>query len=517
VKTTAGRRFFLIGGGVMLLAAAGWLLLSLNRWTFPSPGASGGPAPAASLAEDTIVMMFPSGSYPRDFPLVQAEINRYVSSKINARVDIRLVERGVWWEKTGLLFASGQQVDLMFTAGWMRYADEVAKGRFLPLDDLLANYGQDILKTLNPSVIDAGRINGKIYGIGTNKEFASSKGLVLRRDLADKYGIDLSSIRRLEELGPVFRTIKENEPGVVPLQVRADRSPFTFLMQYGLFDMLGDGPGVLDRNDPSMTVVNLPETEAFARYARIMYEWNQAGYLNEDAVTNKDPEFEAVKAGRAFAYAESLKPGFDRQASRDTGMPMTAISLTRPFTTTADTTSAMFAITRNARHPEKAMMFLNLLFKDKYLLNLLNWGIEGKHYVKKSDNVIDYPPGIDAKNVGYNLNQPWMFGNQLNSYLWANEDPDLWDRYRKFNEEAEKSRALGFVFNPDSVKTEIAACLLVDKEFLPAINTGALDPDQTIPMYLEKLKAAGAEKVIREKQRQLNAWLASRNAGGGAP
>src|SRR5690606_8332520 len=155
------------------------------------------------------------------------------------------------------------------------------------------------------------------------------------------------------------------------------------------------------------------------------------------------------------------------------------------------TTSAMFAITKNAKHPEKAMMLLNLLYTDPYLLNLLDWGIEGIHYVKTGDNVIDYPEGIDAKTVGYNLNQPWMFGNQLNSYLWSNEDPRLWEQYRAFNDHADKSKALGFVFNPERVKAEIAACLLVEKQFLPALNTGAQDPERIIPMYIDKLRAAG--------------------------
>ena len=67
-------------------------------------------------------------------------------------------------------------------------------------------------------------------------------------------------------------------------------------------------------------------------------------------------------------------------------------------------------------YPARAMMFLNLLHTDKYLINLLNWGIENKHYKKVSDNVIDYAPGVDAKTTGYSMNQSWMFGNQLNLF-----------------------------------------------------------------------------------------------------
>lgn len=468
-------------------------------------------APAGGADSDVIVMAFPAGT-PRDLQLVQDEMSRYLAKKINASVKLKPIDMGSWWDKTGLMFASGEQIDLMFTAGWMRFGDEVAKGRFIPLDDLLARYGKGISGILSPTIIEAGKVNGRVYGIVANKEFASSKGLVMRQDLVDKYGIDLSRIRSMADLTPVFAKIKASEPGIYPLQARADRSPLTFMLQYGLFDMLGDGPGVLSRGDdsPQPTVVNLVDTPEFEASARLMYEWNQAGYLNPDATVSKDSEYEAVKAGKAFAFAESLKPGFEIQASRNTGMPMTAVELTKPYTTTADTTSAMFAITKNAKHPEKAMMLLNLLYTDPYLLNLLDWGIEGKHYVKLPGGQIAYPDGVDAKTVGYNLNQSWMFGNQLNSYLWSNEDPELWAKYRAFNAEADKSKALGFVFDPDRVKNEIAASASVDEDFAPAINTGALDPDLVLPMYRQKLKEAGADIVIAEKQRQLDAWLTAR-------
>ncbi|MFD0672364.1 ABC transporter substrate-binding protein [Cohnella sp. GCM10027633] len=494
-----------IAAALGLAASAGWFGATGNPMTKPEPSAE---PPEQPTNADQLVMVFPAGNVPRDLNLVEQEINRYLLTKINATVDIKTIDLSAWWDKTGLMFASGEQIDIMFTAGWMKFGDEVAKGRFVPLDGLLEQYGKGIRDILDPSILQASKVKDNIYGIVTNKEFASSKGLVVRQDLVDKLNIDLTQVKELSDFGPIFERIKQEQPDMTPLQARADRSPLTFMMQYGLFDMLGEGPGVLYRDGGSTRIVDMAQTTEFMAHAQTLYEWNKAGYLNADATTTKDNEFDAVKAGKAFAYAESLKPGFEIQASRDTGYPMVSVELTKPYTTTADTTSAMFAITKTAKHPEKAMMLLNLLYTDPYLLNLLDWGIEGVHYVKTGDNVIDYPAGIDAKTVGYNLNQPWMFGNQLNSYLWANENPGLWEQYRAFNDQANKSKALGFVFNPERVKAEIAACLLVEKQFMPALNTGAQDPEKIVPMYVGKLKAAGADKVIAEKQRQLDEWLA---------
>jgi len=464
----------------------------------------------SELAPYKLVMIFPSGVVPKDLPLVQDEINKYLTEKINATIEIRPIDWGAWQNKTNLMFASQEQFDLMFTASWYFLGQEAAKGQIIPLDDLLEKHGQGIKSVLDPAYVEGGKLNGKSYGVVANKEFAATKGVVMRKDLVEKYNFDLSAVKELKDLEPIFAKIKESEPGITPLQVKNDRSPASAILGYGMFDMLGDGPGVLDRSSNELKVIDMFETPQFLEATKLMHKWYKLGYINKDGSTNKDSEFLAVKAGKAFAYGESMKPGFDMQETRNTGMPMTTVELTQPYTTTGDTTSAMFAIPFTSKDPERAMMFLNLLYTDKHLLNLLDWGIEGKHYVKVSDNIIDYPQGVDAATVDYNLNLPWMFGNQLNSYIWKTEDPEIWAKYKAFNEGAQKSIALGFVFDPEKVKNEVAATNNVVVEFTGGLYTGTLDPDVYIPKFVEKLKAAGMDKIIAEKQRQLDEWAASK-------
>jgi putative aldouronate transport system substrate-binding protein len=480
--------------------------------TSPSPTSEQQDEAAAKLPPYHMVMVFPSGPVPKDLPDVQDAMNVYLKKKINATIELRPIDFSVWLDKTNLMFLSNEKFDLLFTSSWLYLGQEIAKKQIIPLDDLLHQYGQGITSTLDPTYVENGRVKGSIYGVVTNKEFASTKGIVMRKDIVDKYNIDLSTIHKLEDFEPIWKTIQEKEPGMVPLQVKYDRSPLTVLNGYGKFDMLdsSSGPGVIDRNSKELKVINLYETPAYLHDAKIMHNWYQAGYINMDGSTTRQDEFEAVKAGKAFAYSQSIKPGFDTQESRNTGFPMVTVELTKPYTTTGDTTSAMFAIPRTSQNPERAMMFLNLLYTDKYLLNLLDWGIEGKHYVKIAGNVIDYPPGESAKTIGYNLNLPWIFGNQLNSYIWATDDPDLWEKYRIFNETADKSIALGFVFDPDKVKNEVIASGNVLLQYAGALNSGEFDPDLILPSFLKALKGAGGNKVIEEKQRQLDTWAASR-------
>ncbi|HPW42148.1 MAG TPA: DUF3502 domain-containing protein, partial [Bacillota bacterium] len=56
------------------------------------------------------------------------------------------------------------------------------------------------------------------------------------------------------------------------------------------------------------------------------------------------------------------------------------------------------------------------------------------------------------------------------------------------------------------VKNEIAAVNNLWDKYVPALETGSIDPEVNVPKFLEELKAAGIDKVIAEKQEQLNEW-----------
>jgi putative aldouronate transport system substrate-binding protein len=77
---------------------------------------------------------------------------------------------------------------------------------------------------------------------------------------------------------------------------------------------------------------------------------------------------------------------------------------------------------------------------------------------------------------------------------------------KQHNDSAIFSPAFGFTFNPDPVKTEVAAAMNVLNQYRVGIETGTLDPDKSLPEFNKKLKDAGLEKIIAEKQKQYDEW-----------
>lgn len=502
---------------VLMLVAAGCGNSNSGNSGSNSKGKSSNTPDSSSQAKDEhalepykLTMVYP-GSTPNDLKQVQEELNKYLTEKINATIELKPIDWGAWNDKTNLMFTSNEEFDIIFSANWVGYSDNVIKGQYVQLDELIETHGQGAKEVLGPDWLNGSKVNGHNYGLPTLKEFASTGGLLFRKDLLEKYKIDLNTINKVEDLEPVFQTIKDNELGVTPLLASNLQTLAGKLLNFH-YDTLGsDSFGVLDPRSSELKVINMYETERYKEVITLMHRWYEMGFINKDAAGIKEDQMNnLMKAGKGFAYNAQLKPGKDAEMTTSLGVEVVQKEFVQPLTTTNEATGAMLSISRTSDNPERAMMFIDLLYTDQYLLNLLNYGIEGVHYVKQGDNVIDFAPGLTAQTSGYNIGAAWMFGNQMNTYLWTNEDPNKWDQFKAFNDSSIKSPALGFVFDPTNVKNEIAAVTNVKQQYDTALSIGQVDPEKYIPEYVEKLKAAGMDKIIAEKQKQLDAWAANK-------
>ncbi|WP_419874882.1 ABC transporter substrate-binding protein [Candidatus Pristimantibacillus sp. PTI5] len=470
-----------------------------------------GQEPSASPDEATkdpfeIAIALPIiGATPPDLALVQEEMSKITKAKINATVKILPISIGAWTQQMNLMSSSGEKLDLLFQFG-QGYSASMATGKIIPIDGLLDQYGAGIKQAIAPEYLASAKLKGETYAVPVYKDYTTgTNSILMDKALVDKHKIDVASIKGLDDLDQVFKTIKENEPGIVPfavgLSVPSDK--------YGDYDKLGDRFGVLPAFDNGLKVENVFESKEYEDYLNKMHSWFKAGYINKDAATSQVSGMEMVKAGKAFAYFDGLKVGGREVQSAAAGKELIAVPISsNTYATTSDATAGLWAISNNSKNPERTMMFLDLMYSDKDLSNLFLWGIEGKHYVKVSDTVIDYPEGVEATTVGYSL-QTWMVPNQSIGYIRTTDLPNVWELTAEANQKAIKSKALGFAFNSEPVKNEITALNNVIEQYRKALESGTFDPADKLPELREKLKSSGIDKVIAEKQKQLDEWAAS--------
>lgn len=440
---------------------------------------------------------------PSDMQLVLDEVNKILVPEINVKIVSTIgLNFGNYRDQLNLMLSSNEHLDA-FACYAGDFGNYVAKGQVVEMDDLLAKYGKGIVDAVGMDYLKAGVINGKQYGLTTNRDLALDHGFVMIKEILDKYKIDYTKIKTLDDVAGVFQTIKEKEPNMIPLATQAS----AMMDQIPTVDRLGDYLGVLlnyGQND--LKVVNYFDTPEYEKYVRYFREWYKKGYMSENVLTNTDDPNALMRAGKAFSTTSNLKPGFDTKQSKVVQKPVVSVAVTPTYTATSVVQTAQWCIARNSKDPAATMKFLNKMYTDPKICNLLSWGIEGKHYVVKSNGLIDYPSGVTVDNVGYNLNLGWLFGNQFITYVWEGDPPDLYKQLDQWNKSAIKSKAFGFTYNSVPVKTEVAAVTNVCKQYRNGLEYGALDPDKILPEFRKKLKDAGIDKIVAEKQRQIDEW-----------
>ena len=161
-------------------------------------------------------------------------------------------------------------------------------------------------------------------------------------------------------------------------------------------------------------------------------------------------------------------------------------------------------------NPGKAVQFLNLLYTDSELVNLLLYGIEGVHYALQPDVTIDYPEGVTAKTVGYQNTLGWLLPNQTLSHVFRGNSPRLWDELLTFNESSPVSGALDFIFDDGPVAAENER-LNEMRAHTPTVGNRPARPQGTCPGCWRRWRRR-ARRADREAQAQFDRFTKERNA-----
>lgn len=449
------------------------------------------------------------GTPQSDLASVETEMNKILKDKLNVTLHLKMVDWGSYDQKMQVVNAAGENYDLAFTANWANnYYQNVNKGVFVPLDELLAKYAPTIMQTLPKMGWDAAKVNGKIYAIPNYQGWTMTNGLKLQKDLADKYGIKPNTIKKLDELAPFLAQVKQNNPDMVPYENANDGTFGKNLAYFGFDEVAGRNvPGTIKLTDKSLKVVNQFESEEYKTYVSLMRDWYQKGYIRKDAATLKDVQADRKAGKTASLNAGNIGPvgsNGDTEIDSSQNKEVYNVRLSQPYLMTSSIIATMTGISKTSKNPERAVMLLDLLFKDKQLYNMLAYGIEGKHYKKVNENTIE-----PIKDSGYAPGFEWEVGNVLNGYIQKGSDPTIWEATKKLNESSTPSPVLGFSFDPTSVKSEIAQTATVTAQYVAMLETGSSDPDKTLPEFIDKLKKAGSDKIIAEEQKQIDAWKAA--------
>lgn len=437
---------------------------------------------------------------------VEAALNKITLEKINCTVNIVPIFIGDLPTTTSMGIAGGEKMDIVAVGLTQAMSSMVPDGLLLGLDELIAERGADVA-AITADVADAQKIDGVTYAVSGYPYAAMASGFVYNKDMADQYGIEMRDGMTMDDLAKVGEVLKENG---IYLTTFGNSSQLNYKFANPV-DIFGDNAiyGALSDPAGSSTIENIYNTESVRDYWKKVKGWADAGYLPSDQLTDTNGAQEYFAQQKIFgtytAYtvnqiAAWLTPDFE----------VDIVQVSDAFISTSTATEFMLGIAANCERPEKAMDLINLIYADKDVCNLIQYGVEGTDYVavEGTDNVITYEGTANADHSSY-YTVFSHFGDPMKQKIVAPLTDSYYEDLQAFEDSAKKSVCFGYSFNAENYSAEAGAISSVLEEKLPMLNAGMVaDVDAAVDELVKALEDAGINDVIEENQKQLDAYLA---------
>lgn len=521
---------------IVSLLLAGTMVAGLLAGCSSNGGGSGSGSGDGGDSNEIVDVDFyvPAGTI-NDQDRIMEKVNEVTEEEIG--VHLNFYSTASDYQAIQLMIDTGDDWDIVFTSNWLGdYYGNAQDGVYADLTDLLPEIAPETYSSVPESLWEGMEVDGKIYGVVNYQIFGSSKklGLRFREDIVNEVGFDWQSLQGMnildalnkietEYLAPAYAA----HPDMIGWEARMGSNLYTQAQAAQFFnsEYVGDSVegsvGWINFDDPT-TVYNQYETDDFMEYCRIMRRWYEAGYIPADAatVTETSPD---RQNGRylmevALGWPDSIEFPKDLAMSMCTidQAPAVEVSLTDLIMPAGAGPTAALAINSQSDNIEKSLELIELLTTNDDLYKLLCYGEEGVDYDWDENGNLVYTDGGYFTNycdweIGMSYDADGDFSRVPMAKTEANDvQLEAYKVVYEGDKEAPASPLSGFVFDNSSVQTEIANVTSVVKEMLPSLVTGSVDPETTVPQFLERLETAGVDKIIAEKQAQLDEWNASK-------
>lgn len=426
--------------------------------------------------------------------------------------------------------SADKQIDILNTVG-LDFAEEVEKGTYLPLNDMLAE-NETLKSTLPDWLWDLGSIDGNIYIVPNYQRAANLMYLTTPKEYMDNYG-DKEKIESViqnpdstvEEIAAVLeeycQAVQAGEGATKYMPPLATM----YYSQYGFMDNFDKINGEFIAFSKDNKVVDQYLYDEVKEAYRISGEWYEKGYIHPDIMTISPSDFQAGNMMNEVSYIFCVnnQAGDEEKVSdyysQSYGFDTYAIPIKTNYYITNTWSAGGNGVTAKCKHPDKALRLIELMTTEegKDLYNMMVYGIEGVHYEKIDDThiqTLEYDGtqgGVDTSYAGIK----WIIGNTFNAYLnqgCVDGDNELALEINN-SEDNEISNLMGFNASVENISTQLEQISAVSQEYASSLYNGALGSgwEDQYNAYLEKMENAGLNEVLTELQSQVDAFLAGQS------
>ncbi|WP_240417412.1 extracellular solute-binding protein [Paenibacillus periandrae] len=435
----------------------------------------------------------------------------------NTDLNIVLVPHKEYEQKMVQMFATNDIPDVVGGSGGVsgkEMAGSVQAGVFMPLDDLLQKYGQNLLKKIPKDAWQKETYKGKIYAIPEFLSNPSRRAVAIRKDLLDKAGLPIP--KTVDEYLTVMRKFKEM--GVEnPYQGREN---FKYADSFfGAFDAYPYMSMFMKQGDQIVpkffNVENM--TKALQTYKTMFDE----GLINKEFATINPTVYKnSILAGKSGIWSMNANEVLQWEQQLKANVPTAKVELIAGPTGPDgkggaylynSVTRAWF-INKNVKNPEAIIKFFDWMLSDE-AEKFFTFGIEGETF-KTVDGKIEYKAPTEPQAVDEE--------RYRQAFLWMVQDTTYNKGTLSLTEDGKKlmstydnmlakegrdgiqfePRLDALIKNPDiSPESDYAAPLIL--QHMVKMVYGK-EPISDWPKVIEEYKSKGGNDVIKEATEKFN-------------
>jgi putative aldouronate transport system substrate-binding protein len=432
-------------------------------------------------------------------------------------------------EKLNLMLASGDLPDIILMDRGSDIVNKyIAAGAIIPLNDLIDSFGPDVKSQYGEVLQKTRYTDGKNYYLSNWYGMDNSPvfGVQMRKDLLKELAPDKAEGGQTfttDEYEQLLKDFKTKHPTIdgkasIPLTLNAENMGAvlgTFKGMWGMKTYYEDGGNLkFDVKDPKYREMIL--------YMNKLY---REGLIDPEWAVNKTQTWEQkLSNGFVFSTASAYwDPGNANNALKKAGgadQQLFSYKVVAPGTDPSKTTFGprsplgwdAIAISKNNKHPEETMKFINFLASEEGQY-LLMWGVEGQTWDMKDGKHTPKPEtlqalkddwGAESKKTGLQKwtwfvknglgtdGTPYHIGDnnrgELDLMAFKNLADTVWDTspYDNLGPEGGTPEALSYQKVQDVMKQSITKIIISKSEQEAVAGFDAM---------LADMKSAGDEKV----------------------
>ena len=527
------------------------------------------PEPQPEEKTVTTIEFYTQGTDNASSQLVWAQLNQHLeATDAKLHVNCHYVANAEYNQTlTGLLSAGSDKVDVVYSYSDFGYLSNANAEYFAALDEYLDTNAKGIKEVCPAFGLDACRVNGKLYGVPTMKEWSAVYAVVWNNDLMTVLGL-ADQVKNLKwntvaDWNDLFYQIKDARDNNTSYELKGDsyayfNGAFTqqapegyidYFKENGLaaikdadifddwdggtdlFSVVGntwvldalacDGIGMAvpeikffaDAKDN--TVFNAFATPEYAKAVKLYEQWNKDGILSApDGDIDGLGTYWIAERGDFLQGIGSTCGQVSIAWNNNLGGASTTLftadcnACQARFATRSYIQASVMTVAYCSKKIEAAVDYLNLIYTDKTLIDTFRLGVEGIHWNKTADGRAEFVNGIGGGSVAggwYNWYGVNYGGNFLACTVPTTQSATVLEELASCSKIGAPS--VGMDFDTTEIQNYVGACNTAVSTYITNLQFGSCeDTEAYLAEFLSKFDAAGAAKIVAEYQKQVDGY-----------